>query len=91
MHSHMLRLVFLPKNATSKLQLLDAEITKNFKVFYRKLLLHHVLVRILPESKASDCLGNGSTELSQKRDIINSFAKYGFRNQILESYDDKKN
>ena len=69
MRSHVLSLVFLPKNATSKLQPLDAEIIKNFIVFYRKLLLQHVLVLLLSESKASDCLVNGSTEMRQKRTL----------------------
>ena len=53
--SHV-KIVFLPKNTTSKLQPLDAGIIKNFKVFYRKQLLQHVLARIKPGSKASDVI-----------------------------------
>ena len=40
-----IKMVFLPKNATSCLQPLDAEIIKNLKVKYRKNLLRHVIAR----------------------------------------------
>ena len=40
--------VFFPKNKTPKLQSLDAAIIKNFKAFYRKQLVLHVLVMIKP-------------------------------------------
>ena len=53
--SHV-KIAFLPKNATSKLPSLDAEIMKTFTVFYRKQLLQHVLVRIKPGSKASNVI-----------------------------------
>ena len=43
--SHI-RVIFLPKNTTSRLQPLDAGIIKNFKVQYRKLLVAHTLVQI---------------------------------------------
>lgn len=39
-------IIFLPKNATSRVQPLDAGIIKNFKVMYRRLLLQHVLALI---------------------------------------------
>ena len=39
-------IIFLPKNATSRVQPLDAGIIKNFKVMYRRLLLQHVLAVI---------------------------------------------
>ena len=55
--SHV-QIVFLPKNTTSKLQPLDAGIIKNFKVFYSKQLLQHVLARIKPGCKASDVISS---------------------------------
>ena len=41
-----IRVIFLPKNTTSKLQPLDAGIIKNFKVHYRRLLLKQTLAQI---------------------------------------------
>lgn len=41
-----IKVVFLPKNTTSRLQPLDAGIIKNFKVHYRKLLVRHTLAEI---------------------------------------------
>ena len=49
--SHI-KVIFLPKKKTSKLQPLDTRIIKNFKVFYHKQLLQHVLARIRPGCKA---------------------------------------
>ena len=41
-----IKTAFLPINTTSKLQPLDAGIIKNFKCYYRQLLLNHVLSQI---------------------------------------------
>ena len=41
-----IKIIFLPKNTTSRLQPLDARIIKNFKVHYRRLLLKHTLAQI---------------------------------------------
>ena len=49
-----IKVVFLPKNTTSRLQPLDAGIIKNFKVKYRKKLLRHVISRITNDLSASD-------------------------------------
>ena len=41
-----IKVAFLPKNTTSRLQPLDAGIIKNFNVYYRKLLVRHTLAAI---------------------------------------------
>ena len=41
-----MKIIFLPKNTTSRLQPLDAGIIQNFKVKYRKRLVKYVLARI---------------------------------------------
>ena len=49
-----IKVVFLPANTTSKLQPLDLGVIKNFKVHYKKLLLHYVVAKIDGCSKASE-------------------------------------
>ena len=49
-----IKIVFLPKNTTSRLQPLDAGIIKNFKVKYRKKILRYVIARISNDRSASD-------------------------------------
>ena len=51
-----IKMVFLPKNTTSRLQPLDAGIIKNFKVHYGRCLIRHVLASINDKNslKASD-------------------------------------
>ena len=94
--SHV-KIVFLPKNTTSKLQPLDAGIIKNFKVFYRKQLLQHVLARIKPGSKASDVISSvdllkyigwviGAWRKVKKEIIANCFSKCGFNEANLELF-----
>ena len=41
-----IKVVFLPKNTTSRLQPLDAGIIKNFKAHYRKLIIKHALSKV---------------------------------------------
>lgn len=41
-----IKVVFLPPNTTSVIQPLDLGIIKNFKVYYRKLLLQHIVAKI---------------------------------------------
>ena len=40
-----IKVVFLPKNTTSRLQPLDPGIIKNFKVHYRKQIVKHALAK----------------------------------------------
>ena len=49
-----IKIVFLRKYTTSRLQPLYTGIFKNFKVKYRKTLLRHVIARISNDRSASD-------------------------------------
>ena len=49
-----IKIVFLPKNTTSRLQPLDAGIIRNFKVKYRKSLVEYVLSRINDNASAAE-------------------------------------
>ena len=51
-----IRIVYLPPNTTSMLQPLDLGIIKNFKVYYRKLLMRFILAKIETCSSASEVL-----------------------------------
>ena len=51
-----IKFLFLPKNATSKLQLCDAGIIRNFKVKLHKQLLKYVISRIDDGKKASEII-----------------------------------
>ena len=83
-------MVFLPKNATSRLQPLDAGIIRNFKLKYRKKLLKFVISRINDNVKATDIIQEVDVlkaiswiksawgEVSEET-IVNCFKKCGFR------------
>ena len=58
-----IKVVFLPKNTTSKLQPLDAGIIKNFKVHYRRLLLQHTLSKV-------DATHLSASEIAKSIDIL---------------------
>ena len=47
------RIIFLPKNTTSRLLPIDAGIIQNFKVKYKKKLVKYVLARINENSSAT--------------------------------------
>ena len=49
-----INIVFLPKNTTSRLQPLDAEIIQSFKTKYRKKLMRYVIARINDDLFASE-------------------------------------
>ena len=49
-----IKIAFLPKNTTSRLQPLDADIIKNCKAKHRKKLLRHTIARISNDRSASD-------------------------------------
>ncbi|XP_057308163.1 tigger transposable element-derived protein 6-like [Hydractinia symbiolongicarpus] len=51
-----IKIIFLPKNTTSRLQPLDAGIIKNFKVKYRKRLVKYVLARIQENKSATEII-----------------------------------
>ena len=62
MFSHI-KVIFLPKNTTSRLQLLDAGIIKNFKVHDRKKLITHALAQIGSTS---------GTEIAKQVDVLHA-------------------
>ena len=49
-----IKVVFLPKNTTSRLQPLDAGITQSFKSKYRKKLIRSVIARVKEDLLASE-------------------------------------
>ena len=51
-----IKIIFLPKKKTSRLQPLDAGIFRNFKLKYRKSLVKYVLSRINENVSASDII-----------------------------------
>ena len=51
-----IKLVFLSKNATSRLKPLDAGIIRNFKLKYRKLFLRFVVSRVNDSQTASQII-----------------------------------
>ena len=83
-----IKIVFLPKNTTSCLQPLDADIIKNFKVKYRKKLMGHLLARIVDDQNAFEIANEtdvvqaitwirSAWKEASKDTIKNCFAKCG--------------
>ena len=91
-----IKIVFLPKNTSSRLQPLDAGIIKNFKVKYRKKVLRHVTARISNDRSVSDIAKEVGIlqaitwvaatwkEVSETT-IKNSFAKCGIVQQTVKN------
>ena len=89
-----IKLVFLPKNTTSKLQPADAGIIRNLKAKYRKSLLRHILYLLDGENTASAIIKSATVldairwlKLSwdevNENTIRNCFQKCGF--SLLEN------
>ena len=85
-----IKVVFLPKNTTSRLQPLDAGIIRNFKLKYRKKLLKFVISRTNDNVKATDIIQEVDILKAiswiksawgevLKETIVNCFKKCGFR------------
>ena len=97
--SHV-KIAFLPKNTTSKLQPLPTSIIKNFKVFNRKQLLQYLVARIKPGYKESDVMSNVNLlksiewvmenwrKIIIKEQNTNCFAEFGFNEDTLEFFID---
>ena len=94
-----IKIVFLPKNTTSCLQLLDAGIIQSFKTKYRKKLMRYVIARITDDLTASEIakgidipqaitwMADSWKEVSVET-IKNCFAKCGITDQIGQDEDD---
>ena len=94
-----IKIVFLPKNTTSRLQPLDAGIIQSFKTKYRKKLMRYVIARINDDLTASaiakgiDILqaitwvADSWKEVSDET-VKNCFAKCGITDQIGQDEDD---
>ena len=94
-----IKIVFLPKNTTSCLQLLDAGIIQSFKTNYQKKSIHYVITRINDDSFASeipkdiDILQAITWVVDAWKEvrietIKNCFAKCGITEQTSEDEDD---
>lgn len=84
-----IKIVFLPKNTTSRLQPLDAGIIRNFKVKYRKLLIKYVVSQIDAGVTASEIVKKVDILMAirwiqiawkdvSSTTIVNCFRKCGF-------------
>ena len=94
-----IKIIFLPKNTTSRLQPLDAGIIQSFKSKYRKRLMRHVLARINEDLLASEIakeidvlqaiewVAKAWDDVTAKT-IKNCFAKCGFNKTTSEIEDD---
>ena len=96
-----IKIVFLAKNTTSRLQPLDTEIIQNFKVKYRKTLVKYVLARIQEDASTTQIVKGADVlvaiqwiqeawkEVSNST-IKNCFEKCGIKgdNELMEAEKD---
>ena len=94
-----IKIVFLPKNTTSRLQPLDAGIIQSFKSKYRKKLMRYVIARVKDDLLASEItkqidvlqaiewVAKAWDEVTPET-IKNCFSKCGFSKKPCESEDD---
>ena len=94
-----IKIAFLPKNTTSRLQPLDAGIIQSFKTKYRKKFMRYVIARINDDLTASEItkgidilqaitwVADSWKEVSVET-IKNCFAKCGITDQIGQDEDD---
>ena len=94
-----IKILFLPPNTTSVCQPLDQGIIKNFKTFYRLLIMKHILAHMDKADSAQDLAKSidqldaiyfmkKAWEQVSDQTIINCFLKCKFRNaEDLEDFD----
>ncbi|XP_037931688.1 CENP-B homolog protein 2-like [Teleopsis dalmanni] len=93
-----INIVFLPPNTTTAIQPLDQEVIQNFKIFYRTLLLKHLLRKIDTTRSASELAKSinvleavyflkTSWDKVKATTIQNGFCKAGF-SKSNESFSD---
>ena len=90
-----IKIVFLPKNTTSRLQPLDAGIIRNFKVKYRKSLVKYVLSRINGNASAAEIVQDVNILMAIRwvqqtwKDVTPSTVKRCFKKCGFREGDDK--
>ncbi|GLV61270.1 cag, partial [Carabus blaptoides fortunei] len=91
-----IKILFLPPNCTSACQPLDRGIIKNFKTYYRSLILKHLLVNIEAADTAFELIKKitpldavyfAKTTWDQvtKETVQNCFRKAGFKHENMQS------
>lgn len=93
-----IKILFLPPNCTSACQPLDQGIIKNFKTYYRSLILKHLLVNIETAGTAFELikkitpldavyLAKTAWDQVTKETVQNCFRKAGFNHVNMQSED----
>ena len=79
-----IKVVFLPKSTTSRLQTLDAGIIRAFKLKYRKLLIRYVILRVDDNKRTSNIINKMNISKvicwvkSARREVTNDTIKHCF-------------